>query len=74
MGLGFGFLHESRPGGGGFAGVGTGRVGLDYAVPVEDADVRFGIHGTGVMTGPSDDEIKDLHGYALVSAVLSVGF
>jgi hypothetical protein len=74
MGLGFGFAHVSRPSGGGFAGIGTGRLGVDYAIPVEDADVRIGIHGTGVMTGPSDDEVKDLKAYALVSAVLSVGF
>ena len=74
MGLGFGFMHASRPTGSGFAGIGTGRLGLDYALPVDDADVRIGVHATGVMTGPSDDEIKDLHGYVLVATVLSIGF
>jgi hypothetical protein len=74
MGIGFGFAHVSRPTGSGFAGIGTGRIGLDYAVPVEDADVRVGIHGTGVLTGPSDDEIKDLHGYVLIAAALTIGF
>jgi hypothetical protein len=74
IGLGFGFVHVSRPLGSGVAGVGTGRLGLDYAIPVEDADVRIGVHATGVMTGPSDDEIKDLKGYALVTGVLSIGF
>ncbi len=74
LGIGFGLAHVSRPTGSGNAGIGTGRVGLDYALPVEDADVRIGMHATGVMTGPSDDEIKDLHGYALVAAVLSIGF
>jgi hypothetical protein len=74
LGLGFGLAHVSRPTGSGVAGIGTGRFGLDYAIPVEDADVRVGVHATGVMTGPSDDEIKDLKGYALVSGVLSIGF
>ncbi len=74
LGIGFGLAHVSRPTGSGNAGIGTGRVGLDYALPVDDADVRVGVHATGVMTGPSDDEIKDLHGYALVAAVLSIGF
>jgi hypothetical protein len=74
IGIGFGLAHVSRPTGSGNAGIGTGRLGLDYALPVEDADVRVGVHATGVMTGPSDDEIKDLHGYGLVAAVLSIGF
>jgi hypothetical protein len=74
LGIGFGLAHVSRPTGSGNAGIGTGRVGIDYAIPVEDADVRVGVHATGVMTGPSDDEIKDLHGYALVAGVLSIGF
>jgi hypothetical protein len=74
LGIGFGLAHVSRPTGSGNAGIGTGRVGVDYALPVDDADVRVGVHATGVMTGPSDDEIKDLHGYALVAAVLSIGF
>ncbi len=74
LGIGFGLAHVSRPTGSGNAGIGTGRVGIDYALPVEDADVRVGVHATGVMTGPSDDEIKDLHGYGLVAAVLSIGF
>jgi hypothetical protein len=74
LGLGFGLAHVSRPSGSGVAGIGTGRFGIDYAVPVDDADVRVGVHATGAMTGPSDDEIKDLRGYALVSAVLSIGF
>jgi hypothetical protein len=74
LGIGFGLAHVSRPLGSGVAGIGTGRLGLDYAIPVEDADVRVGVHATGVMTGPSDDEIKDLKGYALVSGVLSIGF
>jgi hypothetical protein len=74
VGIGFGLAHVSRPTGSGNAGIGTARLGLDYALPVEDADVRVGAHATGVMTGPSDDEIKDLHGYALVAAVLTIGF
>ncbi len=74
VGIGFGLSHVSRPTGSGNAGIGTGRLGIDYAVPVDDADVRIGVHATGVLTGPSDDEIKDLHGYALVSTLLSIGF
>ena len=74
LGIGFGLAHVSRPTGSGNAGIGTGRLGLDYAIPVDDADVRVGVHATGVMTGPSDDEIKDLHGYVLVATVLSIGF
>jgi hypothetical protein len=75
LGMGVGLIHVSRPAeGGGFAGIGTGRAGLDYALGLEDADVRVGASVTGVLTGPQDDELKDLRGYALVQATLSIGF
>jgi hypothetical protein len=74
LGMGVGLIHVSRPEGGGFAGIGTGRAGLDYSLGLEDADVRVGASVTGILTGPQDDELKDLRGYALVQATLSIGF
>ena len=74
LGIGFGLLHVSKPEGSGTAGIGTGRVGLEYALGLEDADVRFGGSVTGVLAGPADDELSSLRGYALFAATLSIGF
>ena len=74
LGAGFGLVHVSKPGGGGNAGVGTGRLALEYQIALEDADVRLGAGITGVIAGPTDREVDDLHGYALVGAALTIGF
>jgi hypothetical protein len=74
VGMGVGVLHVSRPDASGFAGVGTGRLGLEYALGLEDADVRVGGSVTGGLIGPVDTEVKDLRAYALVGAHLAIGF
>jgi len=74
LGVGFGLAHVSKPGGGGNAGIGTGRLALEYQVALEDADVRIGAGITGVIAGPSEREVDDLRGYALVGTGLTIGF
>lgn len=75
LGMGGALIHVSRSDkNSGFAGAGTARVGLEYALGLEDADVRIGASATGALVGPVDDEIKDLHGFALLSAHLAIGF
>jgi hypothetical protein len=72
--VGVGLAHVSKGDGSGDAGIGTGRVGLDYALFVEDADVRLGAGLLGALPGPADRELADLRAYAIVTATLSVGF
>ncbi|MDF2694754.1 MAG: hypothetical protein K0S65_3137 [Labilithrix sp.] len=75
IGMGAGFLHVSRPDGkSGFAGMGTGRFALEYALGLEDADVRVGASITGGIIGPVDSEVKDLRAYALSGVHLAIGF
>lgn len=74
VGMGVGLLHVSRTGSSGIAGVGTGRLGLEYSLGLEDADVRIGASVTGGLIGPVDSDVKDLRAYALVGAHLAIGF
>jgi hypothetical protein len=75
FGMGAGFLHVSRPDGkSGFAGTGTGRFAVEYALGLDDADVRVGASLTGGVIGPIDDEIKDLKAYALGGVHVAIGF
>lgn len=75
IGMGFGVLHVSRPDhNSGFAGMGTGRFAVEYALGLDDADVRIGASVTGGVIGPVDSEIKDLRAYALTGAHLAIGF
>lgn len=75
IGMGAGFLHVSRPDKrSGFAGMGTGRFALEYALGLDDADVRVGASVTGGVTGPIDSEISDLRAYALSGVHLAIGF
>ena len=74
VGMGVGVLHISRPDASGFAGVGTGRLGLEYSLGLEDADVRIGGALTGGLIGPVDTDVKDLRAFALVGAHLAIGF
>lgn len=74
IGMGVGLLHVSRPDASGIAGVGTGRLGLEYSLGLEDADVRIGGSVTGGLIGPVDSDVKDLRAYALVGAHLAIGF
>lgn len=74
IGMGIGLLHVSRSEASGYAGVGTGRIGLEYALGLDDADVRIGASITGGLIGPVDTEVKDLRAYALLGAHLAIGF
>jgi hypothetical protein len=74
VGMGVGLLHVSRSDSSGIAGVGTGRLGLEYSLGLEDADVRIGASVTGGLIGPVDSDVKDLRAYALVGAHLAIGF
>ena len=74
VGMGVGLLSVSRPDASGAAGVGTGRLGLEYSLGLDDADVRVGGSVTGGLIGPIDTDVKDLRAYALVGAHLAIGF
>jgi hypothetical protein len=74
FGLGMGIAHVSRGDASGDIGIGTARFGIEYAMNLDDTDVRLGAGVTGVLPGPSDREVSDVHGYALVGASLAIGF
>ena len=74
FGMGFGLAHVSKSGASGNAGIGTVRLGIEYALGLEDADVRIGGGVTGVLSGPSEREVDDLRGYAIVAGTLAIGF
>lgn len=74
IGMGVALLRVSRPDTSGYAGAGTGRFALEYALGLDDADVRLGGSVTGGLVGPVDDDVKDLRAYALVGAHLAIGF
>ncbi|HEY8073453.1 MAG TPA: hypothetical protein VIF62_05075 [Labilithrix sp.] len=74
LGAGVGVIRVSRPDTSGWAADGTGRLALEYALGLEDADVRVGASVTGGLVGPVDSDIKDLRGYAMFGAHLAVGF
>jgi hypothetical protein len=72
--MGVGFLYVSRSDASGVAGMGTGRLGLEYSLGLDDADVRIGASVTGGLIGPVDTDVKDLRAYALLDAHLAIGF
>jgi hypothetical protein len=74
LGVGFGVARVNRGDSGGYLGVGTARLGLEYALGLDDADVRFGAGVTGVLPGPADREVADVKGWALVGATVGIGF
>jgi hypothetical protein len=74
LGVGAGVARVSRADSGGTIGIGTAGLRLEYALAFDDADVRIGIGGWGVMAGPSDREVKDVRSYALLGATLGIGF
>lgn len=74
VGTGIGLVHVSRPDTSGYAGVGTGRVGLEYALGLDDADVRVGASVTGGLIGPVDSDVKDLRAYAISGLHVAIGF
>jgi hypothetical protein len=69
-----GIAHVSRGDTSGDIGIGTARFGIEYALNLDDTDVRLGAGVTGVLPGPSDREVSDVRGYALIGASLGIGF
>lgn len=74
FGLGFGLLHVAKNDVSGDAAIGTARLGLEYALGIEDADVRLGLSVLGAMPGVSDRELADLRAYGMVNASIAIGF
>lgn len=74
MGLGFGAMHIFHPNGDMVAGIGTARLGFEYAFLFDDADVRLGAGITGVLPGPAPKALADLKGYGIAGATISIGF
>lgn len=74
IGMGAGFVSVSRVDGSGFAGVGISRLALEYALGLEDADVRVGASVTGGLIGPVDSDVRDLRAYAMTGIHLAIGF
>jgi hypothetical protein len=74
LGTGLGVIRVSRPDTSGWAADGTARIALEYALGLEDADVRVGASVTGGLIGPVDSDVRDLKGYAMVGAHLAIGF
>ncbi len=58
----------------GWAVAGLGRIGLEYSLMLEDADVRIGAGVTGALLGPSDDSISSARAFAMFNATFSIGF
>lgn len=74
LGVGAGVARVGRGDSGGFIGVGTAGLRLEYALLFDDADVRLAVGAQGVMAGPSDREVRDVRSYALFGASLGIGF
>jgi hypothetical protein len=60
--------------GGADAGVGTLRLGVAYAIPVREADLRVAVSVLGALPGPADGDAADLRGYVMGVGSLAVGF
>jgi hypothetical protein len=71
LGIGFGLAEIN---GEGKLGIGTGRLGLEYALTVDDADVRIGGGVTGILPGPADTSVQDVRGWVVAGLALGVGF
>jgi hypothetical protein len=74
LGLGFGLARVARGDTSGNIGVGTARLGLEYALAIDDADARIGCGVTAVLPGPADRDVQDVRGWALVGASVGIGF
>jgi len=74
LGMGFGVAHVSKSGTSGNAGVGIARLAIEYAIGLDDADVRIGGSITGALPGPMDRELPDLRPYAIVGGNIAIGF
>jgi hypothetical protein len=71
LGIGFGLAEVN---GEGKLGIGTGRLGLEYALMIDDADVRIGGGVTAVLHGPADTGVQDVRGWAVAGLSVGIGF
>jgi hypothetical protein len=74
VGMGFGLAHVSNGPQTGNVGIGVGRIAIEYALGLDDADVRIGGGVSGALAGPADREVEALRGYALIGGAISIGF
>jgi len=74
LGVGVGYLHVAKNDVSGDAAIGIARLGVEYSLGLDDADVRFGLSVLGAMPGAADKEISDLRAYGMVSSTITIGF
>jgi len=74
LAVGLGAVDIGTTNGDGWAVAGLGRIGLEYALTLDDADVRFGAGITGVLLAPQSDMIASANAFAMFNTTLSIGF
>ena len=74
LAVGLGAVDVGKANGDGWAVAGLGRIGLEYALTLDDADVRFGANVTGVLLAPQSDVAASASAFAMFNTTLSIGF
>lgn len=74
LGVGFGFARVDTGRAAGGMGIGTARLGLEYALAFDDVDLRFGAGVLAALPGPADGAVSDVKGWAVLGASVAVGF
>jgi hypothetical protein len=75
LGLGLGAVNIGKDGGvDGWAVAGLARIGLEYSIALDEADVRFGAGVMGALLGPSDTAISNARAFAVFNTTLTIGF
>jgi hypothetical protein len=74
LAVGLGAVDVGKASGDGWAVAGLARIGLEYALTLDDADVRFGAGITGVLLAPQSDVIASANAFAMFNTTLSIGF
>ena len=74
IGVGFGYARVDSGRGAGDLGVGTARLGLEYALALDDADVRFSLGALGALPGPAGAATRDVKGWAMLGGSIGIGF
>jgi hypothetical protein len=74
VGLGLGALDIGRNGTNGWAVAGLGRAGLEYAIALEDADVRVGAGVLGGLVGPADPAAANTRAFVTMTGTFTIGF
>jgi hypothetical protein len=73
FGIGLGALDVGIQGTNAWAAAGLARIGFEYALTLEEADVRFGAALLGGLIGPADSAIN-ARAFATMMATVSIGF